>query len=1041
MVTWSSFYSHDFSGDPNTAAGGPNSHVIDDGGWTDVFGNYASVNGGKLVLTPVGGSASYSGNWLLRNVNASDRQKDQAMIVRVAPGDFLTNRLCTMLSMFGGQSGATQDFLNCTLSSSGVSVPQFQIQVICANDSYLGTSASARVFNSPVAGNGTSYYDFVMTKTGTFPFVTTISMYDQTATPPAFNIVTPTTNLGTLVLTATANDPTQTAPITYWENLSGPGVMGFDNGATGITNKVQCISLWKNTDLQPAQPNIISVATGSVHLQAYVFGGGACAYGGTGNYTFYWHRSTSSGFTPSNGTRISGALTDNADYTDTGANSANTSYYYALETNDGVTQLYTYPGYSSSANVAVITPSTTATDLRHLVMGHSYTVSTGASNTSTTIGVGSGFQYVCDYYITNGTFGTTPRNVSISNSGFFGTTMLEWSIGRSMLRPALQLALMQNCNISSIMLSTNDGSGWTVAQATAFWQQTNAFILRSLPVMKYLVMQVAPPTLSSNFTFANSKVYAQAQLVSQNGKTTFISDLDIITRWNDSNINTLTGYRTGTTTFQQANTVANTGANDSTSYPTMAAYRGGPYLYTDSLHPNDWGHQDLGLSLAHAFLTAEQIYTDNASSGGSTAMKLIFNPFTNNLDYVGSPGGSSSISSIPGSLSLASTNIVNLTTFNSPYTVGANDLLINCDTSAGPITINLPNPNTYRILDIKDAKGTFGTNNVTLVSFGGEKIEGLTANLILRANWGCYQFTSNGTDWLKTSTAANKVVMTYTTPGTATLVCPAGVTNMDLEGCGGGGGGAGSGGGGGGSTAAAARGGGGGGPGCSTILRRKNITVVPGTSYTITVGAGGAAGTAGTAAVANAAGATGGNGGNGGAGGDTTFGSLATFKGGNGGTAGTAGGLSTTGQGGAGGTSRENNTNGAGGSSATAGTAGSAGTGGPGSLNANSSGAGGGGTSGASQGAGGGGGGQPGGTSFGAPVSNSTAAGGAGGNAADGSPGTAGATQSSTNYGCGGSGAGAGGGGGIVPTTGSNGGAGAAGSAGIGGYLSVTWLE
>lgn len=88
---------------------------------------------------------------------------------------------------------------------------------------------------------------------------------------------------------------------------------------------------------------------------------------------------------------------------------------------------------------------------------------------------------------------------------------------------------------------------------------------------------------------------------------------------------------------------------------------------------------------------------------------------------------------------------------------------------------------------------------------------------------------------------------------------------VELEGCGGGGGG-------GGATPAgtvnteSATGGAGGG---GAQLGRRIVAVTPGTSYTVTIGAGGTGGAASTA---------------GGAGGDTTFGALATFAGAGGGT-------------------------------------------------------------------------------------------------------------------------------------------------------------
>jgi Glycine-rich domain len=117
---------------------------------------------------------------------------------------------------------------------------------------------------------------------------------------------------------------------------------------------------------------------------------------------------------------------------------------------------------------------------------------------------------------------------------------------------------------------------------------------------------------------------------------------------------------------------------------------------------------------------------------------------------------------------------------------------------------------------------------------------------------------------------------TQTFLSNATWTAPAGVTSVTLYGIGGGGGGGGAGrpph-----TTSTTTRGGGGGGGG-GAVASYNIVSVVPGSSYTITIGAGGT----------TAAGATSdnGNGTNGNDGADTTFGSLATFCGAGGGGAG-----------------------------------------------------------------------------------------------------------------------------------------------------------
>lgn len=114
-------------------------------------------------------------------------------------------------------------------------------------------------------------------------------------------------------------------------------------------------------------------------------------------------------------------------------------------------------------------------------------------------------------------------------------------------------------------------------------------------------------------------------------------------------------------------------------------------------------------------------------------------------------------------------------------------------------------------------------------------------------------------------------------------VCPAGVTTVIVYGAGGGGGG--SGGSGGSSNGTACQGGGSGMGGMGNPLMVVPLAVVPGTTYTITIGAGGTGGTGNVSPGYPAS--SSGNAGNDGS--DTTFGALFTFKGAKGAYAATTG--------------------------------------------------------------------------------------------------------------------------------------------------------
>ena len=136
----------------------------------------------------------------------------------------------------------------------------------------------------------------------------------------------------------------------------------------------------------------------------------------------------------------------------------------------------------------------------------------------------------------------------------------------------------------------------------------------------------------------------------------------------------------------------------------------------------------------------------------------------------------------------------------------------------------------------------------------------------------------------------------YTTPGNFNFVVPAGLTTVYVTMFGGGGGG------GGGYAGAGSGGGGGGGGGSGYTVFKMPITVTPGSTYVVTVGAGGTGGQGGDQATSGTA---------------SSFGTLSTAQGGRGGSNGTVG----------------SSVNGAGGQGGQGGNAGNAGqTGGAGTL-------------------------------------------------------------------------------------------------------------
>lgn len=165
--------------------------------------------------------------------------------------------------------------------------------------------------------------------------------------------------------------------------------------------------------------------------------------------------------------------------------------------------------------------------------------------------------------------------------------------------------------------------------------------------------------------------------------------------------------------------------------------------------------------------------------------------------------------------------------------------------------------------------------------FYGNGIVGTGVNTFTNASFNDVTIVCDGTNFAMLSTARIHGEQLFTATGN--FVAPMGVSTVWVSACGGGGGGGAAG-----SSSSGLNTGGGGGGGGGAFIMNAVWTVVPGTTYAITIPAGGAGGVA----VANAAGGAGATGGT------TTIDSTFTLPGGSGGAGGTGGGTSFGGVGG-----------------------------------------------------------------------------------------------------------------------------------------------
>jgi hypothetical protein len=144
-------------------------------------------------------------------------------------------------------------------------------------------------------------------------------------------------------------------------------------------------------------------------------------------------------------------------------------------------------------------------------------------------------------------------------------------------------------------------------------------------------------------------------------------------------------------------------------------------------------------------LTASRILGTDASKNVLSLSTTTY-PSLTELAYV--KGVTSAIQTqINGKASntvIASASIVSVS--SSPYSIASTDYILKVNTSSA-LQLNLPNPNLYRRIFVKDVTGSAGTNNITMHRNGSEKIENVAADKILSGNYGSWIFVSDGTDW------------------------------------------------------------------------------------------------------------------------------------------------------------------------------------------------------------------------------------------------------------------------------------------------------
>lgn len=281
-MAWAQIHDTDFSGISNTSAVSAGSTLVD--GWVDSGGSW-SVSSGKLIDT-WGPANGYYNNHL--NRPTGENVRDCRLVVRVASGDL--NSMAFMMVL---------------RESSGNFI---LLQATAGNIYTMDITGGSNITNLQTIGWGTAYnsahvYDFDFSATGTGTTTITLTVTDVTAS------TTVASHSGSVT------DASLQSAGSMAVSLSGGGPIS-----------VSRITTYQDAVLSPG-----TITVGSATVSSLVISQGTAPSGGTTPYTRQLYRSTTSGFTPGSGNRISSSAT--LPYTDTGL-TINTTYYYVLEVDD-----------------------------------------------------------------------------------------------------------------------------------------------------------------------------------------------------------------------------------------------------------------------------------------------------------------------------------------------------------------------------------------------------------------------------------------------------------------------------------------------------------------------------------------------------------------------------------------------------------------------------------------------------------------------------------------------------------------------------------
>jgi hypothetical protein len=269
-------------------------------------------------------------------------------------------------------------------------------------------------------------------------------------------------------------------------------------------------------------------------------------------------------------------------------------------------------------------------------------------------------------------------------------------------------------------------------------------------------------------TLANLLAYANASSSSDNGQIVFATDTKILYQVVDSNLTSLAV----TPASGEANTASNLGTGiglykqkqlvdlqfkSLKAGTNVSVVDNGDDITVDT--PTITAGTNITVTPGTGITTIATTAEINTASNVGTVANGLFKQKTGvNLEFKSLIAGSN-ITITPGTDDVTIAGIVPpgfigtvVTVSSSPTTLTAgqdgNVFLVN--TSTIPITLNLPtSPTSGQRFVIKDERGTFGANPVTMTKFASHTIERLNANYLLEANFGTWTFVFDGvSNWV-----------------------------------------------------------------------------------------------------------------------------------------------------------------------------------------------------------------------------------------------------------------------------------------------------